>query len=83
MKEGNPLGGCSAASDFKCLSICSYRAITISLDFRQATFLWLPDLFSGDPFHVLEVMMAGTMITLQLIMPTPSFFVANDLRRAA
>src|SRR5258707_11738554 len=49
-----------------------YRAITISLDFRQATFLWLPDLSSGDPHHILEFLMAATMIVLQLITPAPS-----------
>src|SRR5258707_15612737 len=55
-----------------------YRAITISLDFRQATFLWLPDLSSGDPHHILEFLMAGTMIVLQLITPAPS---ADPLQR--
>ena len=55
-----------------------YRAITISLDFRQATFLWLPDLSAGDPVHILEFLMAGTMIVLQLITPAPS---ADPLQR--
>src|SRR5258707_13427109 len=55
-----------------------YRAITISLDFRQATFLWLPDLSSGDPHHILEFLMAGTMIVLQLLTPAPS---ADPLQR--
>jgi YidC/Oxa1 family membrane protein insertase len=55
-----------------------YRAITISLDFRQATFLWLPDLSAGDPFHILEILMAATMIVLQLITPAPS---ADPLQR--
>jgi YidC/Oxa1 family membrane protein insertase len=55
-----------------------YRAITISLDFRQATFLWLPDLSAGDPYHILEFLMSGTMIVLQLITPAPS---ADPLQR--
>jgi len=57
-----------------------YRAITISLDFRQATFLWLPDLSAGDPHHILEILMASTMIVLQLITPAPSAdpFAAQD-----
>ena len=55
-----------------------YRAITISLEFRHATFLWLPDLSAGDPYHILEVLMAGTMIILQLITPAPS---ADPLQR--
>ncbi|MFN2529997.1 MAG: membrane protein insertase YidC [Pyrinomonadaceae bacterium] len=72
MKEGNPLGGCLPLLIQMPFLFALYRAITISLDFRQATFLWLPDLSSGDPYHILEVLMAGTMIVLQLITPAPS-----------
>ncbi|MEP6718056.1 MAG: membrane protein insertase YidC, partial [bacterium] len=78
MKEGNPLGGCLPLLIQMPFLFALYRAITISLDFRQATFLWLPDLSAGDPFHILEVMMAGTMIVLQLITPAPS---ADPLQR--
>jgi YidC/Oxa1 family membrane protein insertase len=72
MKEGNPLGGCLPMLIQMPFLFALYRAITISLDFRQATFLWLPDLSSGDPYHILEILMAGTMIVLQLITPAPS-----------
>ncbi len=78
MKEGNPLGGCLPLLIQMPFLFALYRAITISLDFRQATFLWLPDLSAGDPFHVLEFLMAGTMIVLQLITPAPS---ADPLQR--
>jgi YidC/Oxa1 family membrane protein insertase len=78
MKEGNPLGGCLPLLIQMPFLFALYRAITISLDFRQATFLWLPDLSSGDPFHILEILMAGTMIVLQLITPAPS---ADPLQR--
>ncbi|MEP6741227.1 MAG: membrane protein insertase YidC [bacterium] len=78
MKEGNPLGGCLPLLIQMPFLFALYRAITISLDFRQASFLWLPDLSAGDHFHILEVMMAGTMITLQLITPAPS---ADPLQR--
>src|SRR5882724_10917239 len=78
MKEGNPLGGCLPLLIQMPFLFALYRAITISLDFRQATFLWLPDLSAGDPFHVLEILMAGTMIVLQLITPAPS---ADPLQR--
>ena len=72
MKEGNPLGGCLPLLIQMPFLFALYRAITISLDFRQASFLWLPDLSAGDPHHILEVLMAGTMIVLQLITPAPS-----------
>lgn len=78
MKEGNPLGGCLPLLIQMPFLFALYRAITISLDFRQATFLWLPDLSSGDPFHILEIAMAGSMMVLQLITPAPS---ADPLQR--
>jgi len=72
MKEGNPLGGCLPLLIQMPFLFALYRAITISLDFRQASFLWLPDLSAGDPTHVLEIAMAGSMMVLQLITPAPS-----------
>lgn len=78
MKEGNPLGGCLPLLIQMPFLFALYRAITISLDFRQATFLWLPDLSAGDPYHILEILMSATMIVLQLITPAPS---ADPLQR--
>lgn len=80
MKEGNPLGGCLPLLIQMPFLFALYRAITISLDFRQAGFLWLPDLSAPEPYfiHVLPILMAGTMIVLQLITPAPS---ADPLQR--
>jgi YidC/Oxa1 family membrane protein insertase len=78
MKEGNPLGGCLPLLIQMPFLFALYRAITISLDFRQSSFLWLPDLSTGDPTHILELAMAGSMIVLQLITPAPS---ADPLQR--
>jgi YidC/Oxa1 family membrane protein insertase len=74
MKEGNPLGGCLPLLIQMPFLFALYRAITISLDFRQASFLWLPDLSAPEPYfiHVLPILMAATMIVLQLITPAPS-----------
>jgi YidC/Oxa1 family membrane protein insertase len=57
-----------------------YRAITISIDFRQASFLWIPDLSSAEPYaiHLLPILFASSMIVLQLITPAPS---ADPLQR--
>jgi YidC/Oxa1 family membrane protein insertase len=80
MKEGNPLGGCLPLLIQMPFLFALYRAITISLDFRQASFLWLPDLSAPEPhfIHVLPILMAATMIVLQLITPAPS---ADPLQR--
>jgi len=74
MKEANPLGGCLPLLIQMPFLFALYRAITISLDFRQASFLWLPDLSAPEPYfiHVLPILMAGTMVVLQLITPAPS-----------
>ena len=74
MKEGNPLGGCLPLLIQMPFLFALYRAITISLDFRQASFLWLPDLSAPEPYfiHILPILMAGTMVVLQLITPAPS-----------
>ncbi|MCV6071908.1 YidC/Oxa1 family membrane protein insertase, partial [Escherichia coli] len=45
-------------------------AITISLDARQASFLWLPDLSAADPGHVLEFAFAVSMVLAMKFTPT-------------
>ena len=80
MKEGNPLGGCLPLLIQMPFLFALYRAITISLDFRQASFLWIPDLSAAEPYliHLLPILMTGTMVVLQLVTPAPS---ADPLQR--
>jgi YidC/Oxa1 family membrane protein insertase len=72
MKEGNPLGGCLPLLIQMPFLIALYVAITISIDFRQSSFLWIQDLSAGDPTKLLPILMAGSMLVLQLITPAPS-----------
>ena len=74
MKEGNPLGGCLPLLIQMPFLFALYRAITISIDFRQASFLWIPDLSAPEPtaIHILPILMAGSLMVLQLIKPAPS-----------
>jgi YidC/Oxa1 family membrane protein insertase len=80
MKEGNPLGGCLPLLIQMPFFFALYSAITISLAFRQASFLWIPDLSSAEPnfIHILPILMAGSMVFVQLITPAPS---ADPLQR--
>jgi YidC/Oxa1 family membrane protein insertase len=78
MKEGNPLGGCLPLLIQMPFLLALYVAITISIDFRQSSFLWIQDLSAGDPTHILPILMAGSMLVLQLITPAPS---ADPLQR--
>ena len=74
MREGNPVGGCLPLLIQMPFLFALYRAITISLDFRQASFLWIPDLSAAEPYaiHILPIAMVGTMSILQLVTPAPS-----------
>lgn len=74
MREGNPLGGCLPLLIQMPFLFALYRAITISLDFRQASFLWIPDLSAAEPYaiHILPVLMTASLMILQLVTPAPS-----------
>ena len=83
MKEANPLGGCLPLLIQMPFLFALYSAITISIDFRQATFLWIPDLSGPEPYflyflRILPILFAGSMIVLQLLTPQPS---ADPLQR--
>jgi YidC/Oxa1 family membrane protein insertase len=69
-KDALPIGGCLPMLLQFPLLIAFYTAITIALDARQATFLWLPDLSAADPWHVLEFAFAGSMILAMKFTPT-------------
>lgn len=69
-KDALPIGGCLPMLLQFPLLIAFYTAITIALDARQATFLWLPDLSAADPWHILEFAFAGSMILAMKFTPT-------------
>lgn len=78
MKEANPLGGCLPLLIQMPFIIALYTVITVSIDFRQSSFLWMPDLSAADPYRLLPVLMAVSMVVLQFITPAPS---ADPLQR--
>ncbi len=83
MKEANPLGGCLPLLIQMPFLFALYTAITISIDFRQASFLWIPDLSGPEPYilyfvRILPILFTGSMIVLQLLTPAPS---ADPLQR--
>ena len=67
-----PLGGCLPLLIQMPFLFALYSAITVSIDFRAVSFLWIPDLSAGDPWHLLEILMAVSMVVLQLVTPAPS-----------
>lgn len=72
-KDAIPIGGCLPLLLQMPLFFAFYTAVTISIDFRQASFLWLPDLSAADPWHILNFLFAGSMAFSMVLTPaTPS-----------
>ncbi|MGE3465322.1 MAG: membrane protein insertase YidC [Pyrinomonadaceae bacterium] len=68
-KDALPIGGCLPMLLQFPLLIAFYTAVTVSLEVRQATFLWLPDLSAADPWHLLEFAFALSMILAMKFTP--------------
>ena len=69
-KDALPIGGCLPMLLQFPLLIAFYTAVTVSLDIRQASFMWLPDLSAADPWHILEFGFALSMILSMKFTPT-------------
>lgn len=69
-KDALPIGGCLPMLLQFPLLLAFYTAITVALDARQASFLWLPDLSTGDPWHILEFAFAISMVLSMKFTPT-------------
>lgn len=61
-KDALPIGGCLPMLLQFPLLIAFYTAVTVSLEVRQASFIWLPDLSAADPWHILEFAFAISMV---------------------
>ena len=70
-EEGvNPLSGCLPMLAQMPIYFALYRAIWGSAELYNAPFaLWIHDLSQADPFFVLPVLMGGTMLIQQRLMP--------------
>ena len=68
-KDALPIGGCLPMLLQFPLLIAFYTAVTVSLEVRQANFLWLPDLSAADPWHILEFAFAISMILAMKFTP--------------
>lgn len=69
-KDALPIGGCLPMLLQFPLLFAFYTAISIALDARQASFLWIPDLSAADPWHLLEFGFAISMILAMKFTPT-------------
>ncbi|NJM52376.1 MAG: membrane protein insertase YidC [Blastocatellia bacterium] len=69
-KDAIPIGGCLPLLLQMPLFLAFFVAITIGLDFRQSSFLWLGDLSAADPYHILEFLFAASMAGTMIFTPT-------------
>lgn len=68
----NPLGGCLPIIVQIPVFIALYWVLLESVELRQAPFIfWIKDLAAADPYHVLPIIMGGTMLIQQRLNPAP------------
>ena len=68
----NPLGGCFPILVQIPVFISLYWVLLAAIELRHAPFiLWIDDLSALDPFYVLPILMAGTMILQTRMNPKP------------
>jgi YidC/Oxa1 family membrane protein insertase len=69
-KEGaNPVGGCIPMALQMPFLIAFYSMLGVGIELRQASFLWINDLSSPDPNHLLPIAIIITMYLLQKMTP--------------
>ena len=67
----NPIGGCLPMLLQFPVFIALFKVLGVAIEFYQAPFLgWIDDLSQRDPYFILPVLMAGSMILHQKISPT-------------
>lgn len=68
----NPLGGCLPIIIQIPVFIALYWVLLESVELRQAPFVfWIKDLAIADPYHILPIIMGGTMFIQQKLNPAP------------
>ncbi len=69
-KEGaNPVGGCIPMALQMPFLIAFYSMLGVGIELRQAPYLWISDLSSPDPYHLLPIAIIVTMYLLQKMTP--------------
>ena len=70
----NPMGGCLPMVIQLPFLIAFYKVLSVSVDMRQAQWLWVADLTQPEHFgiHFLPLIMIVTSIMLQKMTPTPA-----------
>ena len=69
-REGvSPVGGCLPLAIQMPFLFAYYSMLGSALDLRHAHWLWIPDLSSADPYHILPIGIFITMLFMQRMTP--------------
>jgi YidC/Oxa1 family membrane protein insertase len=69
-REGvSPVGGCLPLAIQMPFLFAYYSMLGSALDLRHAAWLWIPDLSSADPWHILPIGIFITMLFMQRMTP--------------
>ena len=74
----NPVGGCLPMLIQMPFLFAYYSMLGAAIELRQASWLWIPDLSSRDPYFVLPVALVVSMIVTQKMMPQPGMDPAQQ-----
>ncbi|WP_158792949.1 membrane protein insertase YidC [Granulicella sp. L60] len=67
----NMFGGCIPTLITLPLLFAFYTMLRSVVELRQAHWLWLPDLSSADPYHILPIVMVVSQFLVQFYTPSP------------
>ncbi len=74
----NPVGGCLPMLIQMPFLFAYYSMLGAAIELRQASWLWIPDLSSRDPYFVLPIALVVSMIVTQKMMPQPGMDPAQQ-----
>ncbi len=74
----NPIGGCLPLIIQMPFLIAYYRVLQSVFELRHAEWLWVHDLASPDPYHLLPIGVIGTMFLMQRLTPSPGMDPAQQ-----
>jgi YidC/Oxa1 family membrane protein insertase len=74
----NMFGGCLPTLIQMPLLFAFLYMLPKVVELRQAHFLWLPDLSSADPWHILPIFMGVSMFLVQFYTPSPGIDPAQQ-----
>ncbi|MEX2262867.1 MAG: membrane protein insertase YidC [Bryobacteraceae bacterium] len=66
----NPMGGCVPILLQIPFFFAFYTVLTVSIEMRQAGWLWVSDLSGPDPFYLLPIAMIATQFLMQRMTPS-------------